>query len=130
MHTGENYNKCSQCDFACSGPSSLRRHMKKHRVAKLRNITITTSRHPKDTHKKHIKEFKCISCATLYQPWQMKEDKTINFKTLLLYDCFVRCEFIKSFYMRRVFARINYIERRNLISSGLREKKQQVSQIK
>ena len=49
---------------------------------------ITASRHLEDMHKKRINEFKCKSCATLYPPWQMKQNK--HFKTLLLYDYFVR----------------------------------------
>ena len=27
-NSGENTNKCSQCDFACSDPSNLRAHLK------------------------------------------------------------------------------------------------------
>ena len=30
MHGGEKPNKCNQCDFACSDPSSLSQHLKMH----------------------------------------------------------------------------------------------------
>ena len=30
-HSGKESKKCSQCDFVCSDPSSLRRHMKSHK---------------------------------------------------------------------------------------------------
>ena len=29
-HSGEKSNKCNQCDFACKGAESLRRHLKTH----------------------------------------------------------------------------------------------------
>ena len=100
--------------------------MKKHIVSKLRNIHsfITSSRHPEAKHKKRIKEIKCKSCATLYPPWQMKYNKkTINFKTLLLYDCFVRFlvrvhKILKCFTRGKFLRESTIFERRNLVSLG------------
>ena len=97
--------------------------MKKHIVSKLRNIHsfITSSRHPEAKHKKRIKEIKCKSCATLYPPWQMKQNK--HFKTLLLYDYFVRFlvrvhKILKCFTRGKFLRESTIFERRNQVSLG------------
>ena len=79
-HSGEKPNKCNQCDFACSDPSSLRTHLKAHsgeKTNKCNQCGYASSRadHLRTYLKRHNGEKQTkltpfIECTTSYCPSQ------------------------------------------------------------